>query len=679
MKRFGTASRRGGNGEHGQVLMLAVVALVLVVIAILLLFDVQNVISGKIKGQNGVDAAALTGAEWQRHSLNLIGELNLIRATGVLVSEPFLAPGVESIVYEVNVEGLDIEIPDYRPGPTRPEDFTRFPERKEFEDEDGNIDMAKLITEIIRVEKEIKYLANLDDLVSQLQTRISFVGPLIGFGAAQQAAKNNGLMFREAQNDMNAMFFEYLKLLRENGEIHENENLRYINGYDWPDRYLEMLYSIVGYDGSGGIAAGTKFKFIGMPVFVSDPPSELSGYLGSRYFYQQVLGRNWCELDPVLGLDFNGNWWNDFKKVDNNDFSKQSEILPVHISFSYGYHEEGRVSSDYDPSTPYAMALDAGAFQDTRVIDALKAVAGSNYDLFSSSFNTEVPFDYDVDYSEEYDSPEENTRRKNYNSRINSLGTFNDEDSDRRYNLLPLLSWATYDTEWRRYSDYQKEWAEDCLRTPLQEGMDYQSGALSYFVAKQSVRTYSSQGSPMGPRTGSGKDSINLMFNADVGHPRDSYLDQIKMDARAKPIGRIETEKGWVAPFEAGRLVLPVFTDTALIPVSLEDDAGSISMGDIDWFYYLTEFVPLLSESSSIDEAWERATSMNDNHCWYYESYKNALKLLDDPDFRKRGLDWLDTPVEWYTDGNGNRHPLRIRRDNCHLTGGHIQGTSSLH
>ena len=94
MKRNIAALRRKRNGEHGQVLILAVVALILVIIAVLLLFDVQTVIRGKVKAQNGVDAAALTGAEWQKHSLNLIGELNLVRATGTLISEPFFARGI---------------------------------------------------------------------------------------------------------------------------------------------------------------------------------------------------------------------------------------------------------------------------------------------------------------------------------------------------------------------------------------------------------------------------------------------------------------------------------------------------------------------------------------------------------------------------------------------------------
>ena len=79
MKRATISRRR--SGESGQVLILAVVAMILIVIAALLLFDVQTVIRGKVKAQNAVDSAALTAAEWQKHSLNVIGELNMYRAT----------------------------------------------------------------------------------------------------------------------------------------------------------------------------------------------------------------------------------------------------------------------------------------------------------------------------------------------------------------------------------------------------------------------------------------------------------------------------------------------------------------------------------------------------------------------------------------------------------------------
>ena len=107
MKRHETAFRRQ-RGEQGQVLILAVVALILVIMAILLLFDVQTIIRGKVKAQNGVDAAALTGAEWQKHSLNLIGELNLVRATGTpeeAASDPTELPPEEAPVFMTDSKG----------------------------------------------------------------------------------------------------------------------------------------------------------------------------------------------------------------------------------------------------------------------------------------------------------------------------------------------------------------------------------------------------------------------------------------------------------------------------------------------------------------------------------------------------------------------------------------------
>ena len=55
MTRANAIGRR--NGESGQVLILAVVAMILIVIAALLLYDVQTVIRGKVKAQNAVDAA----------------------------------------------------------------------------------------------------------------------------------------------------------------------------------------------------------------------------------------------------------------------------------------------------------------------------------------------------------------------------------------------------------------------------------------------------------------------------------------------------------------------------------------------------------------------------------------------------------------------------------------------
>lgn len=152
MKRDLTALRRR-RGEHGQVLILAVVALILVIIAVLLLFDVQTVIRGKVKAQNGVDAAALTAAEWQKHSLNLIGELNLVRATGTLISDPFFAKGILD-----NPNSNAAEFFADLPQPLTPEEYTKFPEKAEFYNGDGSLNVEKLMEEVLRVEKEKRYL-----------------------------------------------------------------------------------------------------------------------------------------------------------------------------------------------------------------------------------------------------------------------------------------------------------------------------------------------------------------------------------------------------------------------------------------------------------------------------------------------------------------------------------------
>lgn len=274
MKRNRTAVMRRGHGEHGQVLILAVVALILVIIAILLLFDVQTVIRGKVKAQNGVDAAALTGAEWQKHSLNLIGELNLVRATGTLISEPFFARGILD-----NPNSNAAEFFSDLPQPLTQEEYTLFPEKSEFYNSDGSLNVDKLLEEVLRVEKEKRFLDALDDLVSQLQTRISFAGPLIGFGAAQQAAKNNGITYDPDSSDF---YIKYLNLVG-NGGVYERLTPVFVKDYAWRMPYISMLDSILDYstqhnDFTGetenrayGIAAGTKFKFVGMPTLTTNP------------------------------------------------------------------------------------------------------------------------------------------------------------------------------------------------------------------------------------------------------------------------------------------------------------------------------------------------------------------------------------------------------------------------
>ena len=96
------------------------------------------------------------------------------------------------------------------------------------------------------------------------------------------------------------------------------------------------------------------------------------------------------------------------------------------------------------------------------------------------------------------------------------------------------------------------------------------------------------------------------------------------------------------------------------------EPVDGFSMLDIDWLYYLTEFIPLLSGSPSIQDAWERAMESYPDHLGHYAYYVAALIMLDNPEFRQAGLDWLDATAVWTRDGNGNRIPLYTNREyNC--------------
>ena len=665
MKLNRTTSKRG-RGEHGQVLILAVVALILVIIAVLLLFDVQTVIRGKVKAQNGVDAAALTGAEWQKHSLNLIGELNLVRATGTLISDPFFANGILNNPNSNAAEFFaDLHLP------TAQEDFTLFPEKAEFYNGDGSLNVQKLMEEVLRVEKEKRFLDALDDLVSQLQTRISFAGPLIGFGAAQQAAKNNGVTF---DSEASEFYIKYLNLVGNEG-VYERITPVFVHDYAWRAPYVSMLESILDYsafhnDFTGstenrayGIAAGTKFKFVGMPSLTTNPPSDLANYLGDKNFYDMIHGRDWCGLDRLLRLDFSSNWWGDFECEFEEDFSGQSEILPLHIDFS-----ESQVT-----------------YNDAKETGALARYAKGGKQLFDDTFNRETPYEYEV--SDNVESNEEHDGNKhtyytftNITISINSAlfeQTYNDEDADRRYDLLPHLSWAVFDESWGSYGEDGKEW-EEYLRGRFKPGMDYKSGALAYFEVQQDTVTVS--GSMGRPRRGGYRaPDVGQVFGSAetkgeaqrVSHALfrlndTNNMNKIETNAEAKPIGRIKTEDGtYLRPFEAGRMVLPVFTETALIPIAMEPVDG-MSMLDIGWLYYLTEFVPLLSGSPSITDAWIEAMDLYPEHLGYFSYYVGALATLASPEFRQAGLDWLDATAVWTTDENGNRYPLYTNREyNC--------------
>lgn len=672
MKRT-TADRRR-NAESGQVLILAVVAMILIVIAALLLFDIQTVIRGKVKAQNGVDSAALTAAEWQKQSLNVIGELNLYRATGALLSEPYFGLGVLNNPNSNDGElytGVD-SIPN-----VNLKEYALLPNAEEYFDGNGDFLWERydeFTDELIRIEKERRYLLAINELISQMQIRLAFAGPMIAFGAAQQAARNNGLTYNRNANERFDFYRSVVAGDNPLGQLRMQMEDRFVHGYAWRAPYLSMLDSAIGFDYSSNrdddmrngylsnVCVGTNFKFAGMPELVSE--SSYLAKLGQSRTYQDILHKNWANLRELLEYDYPDNWWNTLQREVKQDYTYQSEILPLHI----------RIENSRDP---YDTAAELKAF--------------GKYDrwkqgLIGDYFNDVDPVEYNADV--EITETEETGGRFHKTTQItvgpltdgegNPYFLYNDDDADLRYNLLPEFSWALFDSEWQTLSDKRREdWESKMLRGRFKQGMDYQSGARAHFFAEQTTVTLT--GSMGQPKRNRNDANVGDVFTQTVAHydaqqvsdtlkslESSGFLPKIQTDALATPIGVLKLEDGSrLRPFEAGRMVLPVFDDTALVPVSFDpdDSAGSLSGGgsmSSAWLYYLLDFVPELGDSPTITEAMERAVEKNPERWGYYAPYYFALLMLNNPEFRQEGLDWLDKHKEEYGPGNGGGHATPI-------------------
>lgn len=280
--------RMRNHRESGQVLITGIVMMVILLLIILYAFDVHNVIRAKLKVDVAQEAAAMTGALWQRETLNLLGEINLLKASALLLE---------------GADGWKTPLPD-----------------KEKEEEKWRSEMQARV-----------------DLLTEMQTRISFMGPLIGFAAAQQAAMNNGL------TRVPNAFGTYLELLKVDKRYDEAQGgaPRYINNYDWKEPYINMVTTINDF----GIAVYPNARVAGMPETF---PKQLA----NPNFYTELLNaaeaiaaddppkRHYWYLSNSLlrsmdDKDFQGKWWNiDYSR---NRFPMESEIFTVGVDFGGEY------------------------------------------------------------------------------------------------------------------------------------------------------------------------------------------------------------------------------------------------------------------------------------------------------------------------------------------------------
>ena len=295
---------RQRNNENGQVLLAGIIMMTILIMCILYMFDVHNVIRGKIKLETGQQAAALTGASWQRNSLNLIGEINIFKACSALLEgeEHWNTP-------------LPPEPEEKNPPPAGTSARQRYDEK---------------------IYRRKKALQGRIDLLTEMQTRVSFIGPLIGFASAQQAAAANGLP-RASRRALENYLHRVLTSYRYSSQFGGAQDV--INNYRWRDPYITLLSEI----SDNGVAVYPNVRAARAPITTP-------AVLALEQFYLDILRHaeeisagdppeqsTWIDTLREMALDHNtwndahfaGKWWHiDFTL---NKFPDESEIFSIGV------------------------------------------------------------------------------------------------------------------------------------------------------------------------------------------------------------------------------------------------------------------------------------------------------------------------------------------------------------
>ncbi|OGV55965.1 MAG: hypothetical protein A2017_07820 [Lentisphaerae bacterium GWF2_44_16] len=601
---------RDRKQESGQTLILSVLAMIILVFAIVFLFDLQNIIRIKIKAFNAVDSAALTAANWQKYSLNIIGELNIIKACTVLIS-------------------------DIQPVYTYPSNFIQV-------EDISNPDLA-------RIYQELSDLRKSSDLLTEMQARVSFVGPLIGLGAAQLAAKNNGLNYNA---EYGTVFSNHLARVINDGIYGDDVLNQYIPArtqddldagrlaYSWRIPYITMLADILAYDEMGstakGIAVAPNTQYFGAPSLTSDPP-DFIGYLTDRNIYAAITANYWCYIRDLLRMSYSStNWWGEIQLLtDTTSFPEESEYLPINIDYTTG-------------SSPYSSAQDDGVLA--------TYASDKSYTPLRTDFDNQNPYIIDSDGNM----------------------VVNPADTDLKFNPLPYITWAIYSSNWYSYGDMSSTW-DVYLYPQIKDEYRYY-GAVSKMTARVSPVSLSgnwrklselgedksrsdlagkyvgdaapsSEGESGGVAFG-GSDAYGTKINTYAARLKSAEkqmrtgLNDVVSSALAKPFGRLQTDSGTYLTPNSSRMVLPCFERAALIPVALEDPGG-FDPFDYKWYAFLTEYLPTLGTTDSLDNMpglMSSAYSAHWNSGWF-AYYHAALLKLNDVSWRQQGINWLETNI----------------------------------
>lgn len=676
MKRKSLRLRERRRREGGQTLIFGLIACVILVVAIFMLFDLQSTIRYKIKSQSAVDAAALAGAKWQRYSLNIIGELNLIKSTSVLITD-FCADASDGAAAKTATFLTPSGV--------------------------GYSERARIIANMQTLEIAVRMLSN-------MQARVSFVGPLIGVGAAQQAAKQNHLNYNETYCRLG---LEHYKTVLDDEIYGSTYVFQNVPGTDFVWRttggggpYAAMLAEVLQTntgDGSvTGYAVDPNKLFLGMPY---TQPS----YLGSKGFYEAILSENWCALRYYLS-NYDGSWLSDIEITRNTStFPYESEYLPLQIAFSRG-------KSYYAAAAGESEQLDGSVISSANS-NALKAVIDGD-----SAYQTYLP-------------PLRNTYKENVDPYVRSGGGSVDRqsdpnipwttnlstanDSDGAFTPMNRITWCVYDqsadandySKWDGETQYISDHGQTALHSTVQSGYDYKSGAYSFMAApfpssklwlsgNWSMAENSADQHYIGGDDDSGGQYRGVRFGGSgttYGAQINSYARKLKSSeerfrdyksnggglsaldpqdifmstAVAKPLGRIRTEAGTYLNPVMASMVLPVFEKDVLIPVQAFPDFSSSNQGPPntdpfdDFYYFVIRYLPLLAEVKDLGQMPALMAERYPSTWSRVYRYHYALTLWNDADWRQKGAAWLNTPVDTSTDALGNTTVLTTRADYC--------------
>lgn len=551
MSKYPCTSRN----QSGQVLVTGIFILIVLLLLVFSGFDVYNSIRSKFKIETAQEAAALAGASWQRDSLNLIGEINLIKACSMLLD------GNDNWIYPLPAKSN-------RPG------------------------LLGQLNEITRA----SVLQSRIDILTEMQSRVSFVGPLIGFAAAQQTAKANGIA---TIGD----FDHYINDLRLSSRYRQEFGgaATYIHNYAWKEPYIGLIETI----SRNGIAVYPNSTYTTSPSVY--PPElqlenlyttilrkneEIAAAEGKGVYPQSdwYVLKNFVYFDPWAERFNNPPWWNiEYNKIA---FPNESEI------FTLGVGTTGSRSLFNENNRQYTVNAANGHLSPDNIASIYDSATGN------------IP-----------------------STRV-SLNFFSYDDS-----WYPSYFREKYeDYDYRHYNYWFKG---DVLRKHIKEKYRYE-GPAAY------VETYADLGKVTAMIQVSGykhtKNSIRLGSNRPGGVVSD--LTEYRPGTIAKTLGALDEK----TPPIALPVVLPVFDKVSIMPTYMPIPYNFSVLRDDD--SALRRFLAWLSTRDNLDS--------NDNLPAGCSHYLAALRILVNgpqfryygwnPNFNQENFDnqWRNNPTEWH-------------------------------